>query len=178
MRTIKTGLVMGESPRWHAERLWVSDWGAGEVLAMDADGSSSEVVARVDGMPFCFDFLPDGRLLVVDGRAGRLVSGDSVYADLTSLAPPPWNDIVVDGRGNAYVGCTGFDFPGGEFAPGILACVTPGGAVREVADGVAFPNGVAITPDGATLVLAESYGTCLTAWDIGPGGGLSGRRVW
>ena len=84
----------------------------------------------------------------------------------------------MDADGNAYVGCTGFDFPGGEFAPGVMACVTPGGAVREVADGVAFPNGVAITPDGATLVLAESYGKCLTAWDIGPGGGLSGRRVW
>ncbi len=172
MRTIKTGLVMGESPRWHDGRLWVSDWGAGEILAIEDDGGSSEVVARVEGMPFCFDFLPDGRMLVVEGRAGRLVCGESLYADLTTLAPPPWNDIVVDAGGNAYVGCTGFDFPGAEFAPGLMACVTPGGAVREVADGVA------ITPDGATLVLAESYGRCLTAWDIDPGGGLSGRRVW
>src|SRR3954453_9849192 len=109
MRTIKTGLVMGESPRWHAGRLWVSDWGAGEVLAMDADGSPSEVVARVEGMPFCFDFLPDGRMLVVDGRAGRLVSGESVSAHLTELARPRWNDMVVDGRGNPCFGCTGFD---------------------------------------------------------------------
>jgi sugar lactone lactonase YvrE len=178
MRTIKTGLVMGESPRWHDGRLFVSDWGAGEILAIDDDGGSSEVVARVEGMPFCFDFLPDGRMLVVEGRAGRLMCGESLYADLTALAPPPWNDIVVDGRGNAYVGCTGFDFPGGEFAPGTVALVTPDGALRQLADDVAFPNGVAVTPDNATLILAESYGNRLTAWDIAADGSLSGRRVW
>jgi sugar lactone lactonase YvrE len=179
MRTIKTGLVMGESPRWHDGRLYVSDWGAGEILAIDpARPEGSEVVARVDGLPFCFDFLADGRMLVVDGRAGRLVCGDAVYADLTALAPPPWNDIVVDGRGNAYVGCTGFDFPRAEFAPGSVALVTPDGAVREVADGVAFPNGVALTPDESTLILAESYGRCLTAWDVADDGALTGRRVW
>jgi sugar lactone lactonase YvrE len=117
-------------------------------------------------------------MLVVEGRAGRLVCGESLYADLTALAPPPWNDIVVDGRGNAYIGCTGFDFPGGEFAPGIVALVTPDGAVSQVADDVAFPNGVAVTPDDATLILAESYGNRLTAWDIAADGSLSGRRVW
>src|SRR3954466_11956051 len=127
MRTIKTGLGLGESPRWPGGRLWVSDGGAGEGLAIGDDGSA-EVVARVEGMPFCFDFLPDGRMLLVDGRAGRLLRRDpdgafAVHADLTALAPPPWNDIVVDGRGNAYVGCTGFDFPGGDFAPGIVALV-------------------------------------------------------
>ena len=94
------------------------------------------------------------------------------------VAAPPWNDIVVDARGNAYVGATGFEFPGGEFAPGLIALVTPDGAVRPVADGVAFPNGIAITPDGGTLILAESYGNRLTAWDIAADGGLSGRRVW
>jgi sugar lactone lactonase YvrE len=183
MRTIKTGLVLGESPRWHDGRLWVSDWGAGEILAMEADGSSSEVVARVAGLPFCFDFLPDGRALVVDGRAGRLLRRErdgtlETVADLTAFAPPPWNDIVVDGRGNAYVGCTGFDFPGGEFAPGSIALVTPDGELRPAADGVAFPNGVAVTPDDATLILAESYGNRLSAWDIAADGSLSGRRVW
>jgi sugar lactone lactonase YvrE len=183
MRTIKTGLVMGESPRWHDGRLFVSDWGAGEILAIDDDGGSSEVVARVEGMPFCFDFLPDGRMLVVAGREGRLLRRErdgtlAEYADLTQLAPPPWNDIVVDGRGNAYVGATGFDFPGGEFAPGTIALVTPEGAMRSVAAGVAFPNGVAVTPDNGTLILAESYGKRLTAWDIAADGSLSGRRVW
>src|SRR4051812_3351634 len=167
MQTIKTGLVMGESPRWHDGRLWVCDWGAGEILAMDADGGGAEVVARVEDLPFCLEFSGDGRLLIVDGRAGRLLRREpdgtlATHADLTTLAPPPWNDVVVDGRGNAYVGATGFDFPGGEFAPGMVALVTPDGAVRQVADDVAFPNGVAVMPDNETLILAESYGNRLT----------------
>jgi sugar lactone lactonase YvrE len=183
MRTITTGLVLGESPRWHDGRLYVSDWGAGEILAIDPAGGASEVVARVERLPFCFDFLLDGRMLIVDGRAGRLLrlepDGTLVpHADLTALAPPPWNDIVVDGRGNAYVNATGFDFPGGAFAPGIVALVTAVGSLREVAGGVAFPNGVAVTPDNATLILAESYAKRLTAWDIAADGSLSGRRVW
>jgi sugar lactone lactonase YvrE len=182
MRTIKTGLVLGESPRWHGGRLWVADWGAGEILAIDLDGRS-DVVARVPGLPVCFDWLPDGTLLIVAGREGRLLRREAdgtlvTHADLTELAPPPWNDIVVDGRGNAYVGNTGFDFPGGEFAPGSIALIAPDGSLREVADGVAFPNGVAVTPDNATLILAESYGKRLTAWDIAADGTLSGRRVW
>src|SRR4051794_8374282 len=182
MKTIRTGLVLGESPRWHDGRLWVSDWGAGQILAMDLDGRS-EVAARVEGLPFCFDWLPDGRMLIVSGREGRLLrlepDGSLVaHADLTELAPPPWNDIVVDGRGNAYVGNTGFDFPGGEFAPGSVALIAPDGAMRPVADGVAFPNGVAVAPDGGTLILAESYAKRLTAWDIGADGALSGRGVW
>src|SRR3954471_9433667 len=182
MHLLKDGLVMGESPRWHDGRLWLSDWGAGEILAMDLDGRS-EVVARIEGLPFCFDWLPDGRMLIVSGREGRLLRREPdgslvAHAHLTDLAPPPWNDIVVDGRGNAYVGNTGFDFPGGEFAPGSLALIAPDGAMRPVADGVAFPNGVAVTPDGGTLILAESYAKRLAAWDIAAGGGLSRRRVW
>jgi sugar lactone lactonase YvrE len=84
----------------------------------------------------------------------------------------------VDGRGNAYVSNVGFDFPGGEFAPGIVALVTPDGRGRVVADGLAFPNGLAVTPDNATLIVAESYGSRLTAFDIAGDGGLSNQRVW
>ena len=86
--------------------------------------------------------------------------------------------MVVDGRGNAYVGNTSFDFPGGEFAPGILALVTPDGSARQVADGVAFPNGIVVTPDNSTLIVAESYGNRLTAFDIASDGSLSNQRVW
>ena len=100
------------------------------------------------------------------------------HADLTGLANHPWNEIVVDGRGNAYVNNIGFDFPEGEFAPGIIALVTPDGSARQVADGVAFPNGMVVTPDNATLILAESYGTRLTAFDIAPTAASSNRRVW
>jgi sugar lactone lactonase YvrE len=182
-RVVKDGLVMGESPRWHGGRLWVCDWGAREILAIGADGTSEIVVAGAPALPFCIDWLPDGRLLVVDGRGGRLLRRErdgtfATHADLTAVAPPPWNDIVVDAAGNAYVGATGFDFPGGAFAPGLIARVTSDGVVRGVADGVAFPNGIAIADDGATLILAESYGNRLTAWDIAAEGSLSGRRVW
>jgi sugar lactone lactonase YvrE len=100
------------------------------------------------------------------------------HADLTGLSGHPWNEIVVDGRGNAYLNSIGFDFPAGEFAPGILALVTPDGSTRQVADGVAFPNGMVVTPDNATLILAESYANRLTAFDIAADGGLSNRRVW
>jgi sugar lactone lactonase YvrE len=179
---VRNGLVLGESPRWHDGRLWVADWGAQQLLALEP-GGGTEVVLAVGPMPVCFDFLPDGRLLVVSGREGVLLRREAdgtlvTHADLTALAPPPWNDIVVDGRGNAYVGCTGFDFPGGEFAPGIVALVTPDGEARQVADGVAFPNGVAVTPDNGTLILAESYGKRLTAYAIAADGSLSAGRVW
>ena len=181
-RLLLDGIALGESPRWHDGRLWFSDWGAREVVAVTPDGER-EVILEAPALPFCLDWLPDGRLLVVAGRDGLLLRRESggelvTHADLTTLAVPPWNDIVVDARGNAYVGGTGFDFPGGAYAPGTVALVAPDGTVREVADDVAFPNGAAITPDGATLILAESYGNRLTAWDIAADGGLSGRRVW
>jgi sugar lactone lactonase YvrE len=183
VRIVRDALVMGESPRWHEGRLWLSDWGAREVLALDPEGAGAEVVVHGLELPVCIDWLPDGRLLVVSGREGLLLRREpdgtlETHADLTALAAPPWNDIVVDGRGNAYVGGTGFDFPGGEFAPGTIALVAPDGSARQVADGVAFPNGIAVTPDNATLIVAESYGKVLTAFDIGADGGLSGRRVW
>ena len=182
LQTLMTGLAFGESPRWHDDRLWFSDWGAQEVIAVDLEGKS-EVITHIQSFPFCIDFLPDGRLLVVSARDQLLLrmepDGSLVtHANLTSLSDHPWNEIVVDGRGNAYLNNIGFDFPGGEFAPGIIALVTPDGSTRQVADGVAFPNGMVVTPDNATLILAESYGKRLTAFDIAADGALSNRRVW
>src|SRR3954453_1603766 len=144
------GVVFGESPRWHDGRLWFSDWGANQVIALNADGAH-EVVVRVASFPMCIDFLPDGRLLVVDSVRRRLLrhepDGSLVpHADLSKASEKPWNDIVVDDRGNAYVNTIGFDFPGGEFAPGSIVLVTPEGEVSYVADGLAFPNGMAISP--------------------------------
>src|SRR5207237_5830286 len=101
-------------------------------------------------------------------------------ADLSGLSEKghPWNEIVIDSRGNAYINNQGFDFPGGEFAPGTIALLTPDGAARQVADGIAFPNGMAVTPDNSTLIVAESYGNKLTAFDIEASGSLSNRREW
>jgi sugar lactone lactonase YvrE len=100
------------------------------------------------------------------------------HADLSEVSDKPWNDIVVDGRGNAYVNTIGFDFPEAEFAPGLVVLVAPDGDVGQVADNLAFPNGMAITLDAATLVVAESYANCLTAYDVGGDGRLANRRVW
>ena len=183
LQILMTGLAFPESPRWHDGRLWVSDWGANEVVAADLEGKS-EVVARVPSFPMCIDHLPDGRLLIVSASDRRLLRREPdgslvTHADLAGLADHhPWNDIVVDGRGNAYVNNIGFDFPDGEFAPGIIALVTPDGSARQVADGVAFPNGMVVTPDNATLIVAESYGNKLTAFDIAADGSLSNGRPW
>jgi sugar lactone lactonase YvrE len=175
------GLAFPESPRWRDGRLWVSDWGAHEVIAAGSDGSS-EVVARVRSFPLCIDHLPDGRLLLVSAQDGLLLRKEAdtlvTHADLSGLASHPWNDIVVDGRGNAYVNNIGFDFPGGDFATGTVALVTPDGSARSAADGLAFPNGMAVTPDNATLIVAESYASRLTAFDIAADGGLSNQRTW
>jgi sugar lactone lactonase YvrE len=180
MHTVLDGLILGESPRWHEGKLWVADWAGHELITLDQDGVR-EVVERPEAIPCCIDWLPDGRLLLVAGDRllrrepdGRLVA----HADLGSLDPHPWNDIAVDSRGNAFVGGIGFDFPGGDFAPGLLAVITPDGAARTVADGLAFPNGMVVTADDATLIVAESYGNRLTAFDIAADGSLSNRRVW
>src|SRR5438067_1636815 len=182
VQVLMTGIAFGESPRWHDGRLWFCDWGAQELIAVDLEGKS-EVIVRVPSFPFCIDWLRDGRLLIVSASDRRLLRREpdgtiATHADLSRLSKNPWNDIVVDGRGNTYVDNIGFDFPGGEFAPGILALVTPDGSARQVADGVAFPNGMVVTPDNTTLILAESYSKRLTAFDIVADGSLSNRRVW
>jgi sugar lactone lactonase YvrE len=178
--TLLKDLALVESPRWHDNRLVFSDWAAGEVLSVDLKGAR-DLVTRIDAMPFCLDRLPDGRLLIVAGQ--QLLARESdgtlaTYAELGAVSTKPWNDIVTDGRGNTYVNNIGFDFPAGEFAPGLIALITPDGRVRQVADGLAFPNGMAVTPDNSTLIIAESYGGVLTAYHIAPDGDLTNHRVW
>jgi len=186
LERLMTGIAFGESPRWHEERLWLADWGTQEIVAVDPSGES-EVIVRVDfpSFPLSFDWLLDGGLAIVSARDGRLLCREPdgsliTHADLSRLAGTghPWNEIVVDGRGNAYVNNVGFDFPGGEFAPGMIALLTPDGASRQVADGIAFPNGMAVTPDNSTLIVAESYASKLTAFDIAADGTLGNGRTW
>jgi sugar lactone lactonase YvrE len=180
-QTLLTGLQFGESPRWHDGRLWLSNWGAREIVAVDPEGRS-EVMIRLpfDAFPFSIDWLLDGRLLIASASDRPLLRqepGGSLVAYARS--DRGWNELVVDGRGNAYVNGAGFDvLAGAPFAPGIVALVTPDGALRQVADGIAFPNGMAVTTDGSTLIVADSYGHQLTAFDIEADGGLSNRRAW
>jgi sugar lactone lactonase YvrE len=183
-RVLLDGLSFGESPRWHDDRLWVCDWGAEQLLTVDLEGRV-EVIAAVHSFPFCIDWLPDGRLLIVsaaDRAILTLTGGGELarYADLSGLsANPPNNEIVIDARGHAFVDGGGFDLRAGEaFAPGTIALVTPDRDVRQVADDIHFGNGMAVTTDGATLIVAESYGRRLSAFDIALDGALSGRRVW
>jgi len=178
--TLLTGLVIGESPRWHEDRLWFANWGAEEIVAVDVDGNAEVVAKGAPGLGWSIDWLPDGRLLVTGRGLMRIEPDGSMvpHADMTGMGVDDFNELVVDGRGNIYVngGCD-FD-PGEGDAPGIVALVTPDGAVRRVADGIAFPNGMAVTPDNSTLIIAESFAARLTAFDIGGDGGLSNRRVW
>jgi sugar lactone lactonase YvrE len=179
------GLAFGESPRWHDGRLWVADWGAQEVVAVDLEGRS-EVALRVSfpTFPMCIDWLRgENSLLVVSSSQDRVLrlepEGALVpYADLSGVTHG-WNEIVVDGRGNTYLNGGGFDLMAGEeFRPGLIAVVTPDGSARQVAGGIAFPNGMAVTPDNSTLIIAESYAKRLTAFDIEVDGSLANRRVW
>lgn len=180
MRTLLDGLGLVESPRWHDDRLYVSDWSAGEVIETDLAGHS-ETIAHVKSLPLCTAWLPDGRLVIVSSRDGVLLrrEPDGTLVTHADLRQPGWNDIVADGRGSVYVNRAGFDPTAGEvFRAGSVSHVAPDGSVREVADDIAFPNGMAVTADNATLIVADSYRHNLVAFDIGVDGGLSGRRVW
>ena len=143
------GILMGESPRWHDGKLWFADW-VGETLYTLTEGGQSEVVAQIASLPFSIDWLPDGRLLVVNAAEKTLQvqqpdGSFATFADLSGLSEYGFNEIVVAANGNIYVNNINFDFPGGAFQPGFIALVTPDGkAVRQAGD-LAFPNGMAIT---------------------------------
>lgn len=171
-----------EGPRWHDGRLWVSDQHDGRVVRVTPDGSV-ETVVEVPAGPSGLGWLPDGRLLVVSMRDRRLLrldpDGLAEVADLSPFATWHCNDMVVDAGGRAYVGNFGFDLDAG--VDPVTACVVlvePDGRARVAAEDLRFPNGTVITPDGRTLVIGESYGACLTAFDVAPDGSLSGRRLW
>jgi len=177
MEVFATGVAMGESPRWHEGRLWVCDWMAGEVLSFGETGER-RVELTMSGLPFSVDWLPDGRTVLTSVEG--VVTTDS-NGTLTAYGAmgQSWNEIVVDPNGNVFVNTIGFDFMGGEEPrAGTVWVVRPDGSSVEAADDVWFPNGMAITPDGGTLIVAESYGHRLTAFDLGPDGSLANRRVW
>ena len=177
------GLAFPEGPRWHQGRLWFSDMHTQRVLALDPEGKL-ETICEVPGDPSGLGWLPDGRLLVVSMRDRRLLrlgaSGLEQVADLGTLASCHCNDMVVDHHGNAYIGNFGYDLhdPNSEPRAAELIRVSPDGQARIAAHDLAFPNGTVITPDGRTLIVAESMGSRLTAFDVAGDGTLDHRRDW
>lgn len=174
-----TGLVIGESPRWHDGRLWFANWGAEEIVAVDPEGNAEVVAQGPPGLGWSIDWLPDGTLLVTGQGLNRIeLDGSMVpHADLSHIGDH-FNEIVVDGRGNVYVN-GGIEFhPETGVAPGYIALVAPDGSARRVAEDIAFPNGMVVTPENSTLIIAESFARRLTAFDIADDGGLSNRRTW
>jgi sugar lactone lactonase YvrE len=187
LQTLTRGLVFGESPRWgHDGRLWLADWGARQIVAVDLQGTT-EVMQRLEVpsfQPISIAWTPAGRLLIVSATARLLLIRQTdgtlrTHADLSHVFDRGLNEVVVDGRGNAYVNGVGLDLAAGEkVAGGTLALVTPDGAGRQVAAGLSFPNGMAVTPDNRTLIVAESYAKRLTAFDIAEDGTLVNGRTW
>jgi sugar lactone lactonase YvrE len=181
------GFVFPESARWRDDRLWFCDWGTGSVWNVGLDGRNQRLyeipTKQTTHMPqsrgpFCMDWLPDGRMIVVSGQDRQLLSLDSggrflPYADLSNLTENPCNDIVIDAHGSMYV-----NSPSMGSDDGAIALILPDGRKSKVADGLAFPNGMAITNDGQTLIVAESMGKRLTAFSIRANGSLADQRTW
>lgn len=182
LTTLLDKLAFPEGPRWHDGKFYFSDMHAHQVIATDMQGHSS-VVCEVPARPSGLGWLPDGRMLVVSMRDRKLMrldpDGLKVVADLTPHAPFDCNDMVVDSKGRAYVGNFGFDLHKGEKPRGTtLVMVMPDGRMTVAANDLEFPNGTVITPDGKTLIVGESYGRRLTAFDVNDDGTLRNRRVY
>jgi sugar lactone lactonase YvrE len=177
---------MPESVRWHDGRVWFADWTAGAVHAVTPDGRD-EVVWRHRSLPLCFDTHGEGPTLVVSNATSAVLRADDdgvlrPWTDLTGLAAGAWNEVVLTGPGTGYVNCGNFDpthgFPDPAEEDGLVVHLGVDATPRVVARGLLFPNGMAVTPDGATLVVAESHAARLTAFDIAPDGSLGPARVW
>src|SRR5947208_1071216 len=175
---VLSGLGIPESPRRHEGQLWFCNWIDRQVVAVDMDGTAQVMLTRDPAshpMGYSIDWLPDGRLLTTGDKVRRQEPDGSMAV----LAGQRASEIVVDARGNAYVNGADFDFvAGAPPQPGYVKLLTPDGRLRQVAGDIQFPNGMVITPDGRTLIIAESFAGQLTAFDIGADGGLSGRRVF
>jgi sugar lactone lactonase YvrE len=186
-----TGLYFGEGPRWHNGRLWFSDFHAHAVKSVDETGDLRTEL-ELDDQPSGLGWLPDGRLLVVAMRERAVKrldpTGLVLHADISRLTAHLCNDMVVDGDGYAWVGNFGFDLDAELRARGLavlsdhpvtnLVRVGPDGSVHLAAAEMHFPNGSVITPDGKTLIVAETLASCLTAFTIQADKSLSHRRVW
>jgi sugar lactone lactonase YvrE len=185
MRTLKVlldKLAFPEGPRWHGGKLYFSDMHAHKVMTVDLNGKT-ETICEVPNRPSGLGWLPDGRMLIVSMTDRKLMrldrDGLKVHADLSKLASFDCNDMVVDAKGRAYVGNFGYDLHiNAPQKDAELVMVTPEGHASVVADGLQFPNGAVITPDGKTLIVGESMGRRFSAFEIAADGTLSKRRIW
>ncbi len=171
---VAEGLGFPESTRWRDGRVWICNWGAGEVLAFTADGAR-ELIAQLapQTLPFSIDWLPSGALIAIDGPRRQLLrqGADGAlepFVDLSALSPAPFNELVVSARGHIYVN-------GGN---GSIICVQPELAAHEVANELKWANGMALLEDDRTLVVADSHAKQLIGFDVAQDGTLSNRRVW
>ena len=177
------GLGFGESPRWHDGKLWLSDMQRSELLMVSLDGKIESAIP-VPGTPSGIGWLPDGTLLVVSMDQKSVLSYDGsgfdVYADLTGLVGGACNELVVDGEGRAFVGNVGFDHHVLPFQPKEtrLVLIPQGEDPRQVGESVLVPNGSVVTPDGSTLILAETLSNRLSSFEIDPDGSLHGRSTF
>ena len=191
---LRDGLFFGEGPRWHEGRLWYSDFYDHAVHAIDIDGNDERIV-EVESQPSGLGWLPNGDLLITSMLDRKLMRWDgsalTVHADLGNHFTWHANDLLVDQHGRAYIGNFGFDYEvfldeqgiEGLFADPdslttVMCRVDPDGTINVASAGLIFPNGMVITPDGKTMIVAETLALRLTAFDIAPDGSLSNRRVW
>jgi sugar lactone lactonase YvrE len=184
MTTLLTGFSFTECPRWHEGRIWFSDFYNFQVLSAAPDGSDLRTEAEVPQTPAGIGWLPDGRLLVVSQRDRRLLRREAdgslvTHAELAGhIAGGNPNDMLVDRQGRAYVGNHGVDFAQTDtYSPANLVRVDPDGSVTVAADDLWFPNGTVITDDG-TMIVAETFGNRMSAFDVAADGSLSNQRVW
>jgi len=188
-RVLLDGLAMVESPRWHEGRLWFPHWGTPEIIAVDLDGDARVMAYGPSGLGHSIGWLSDGRLLVTGERLSRHEPDGSVVAhvDLAPISKHGCSEMTIDGRGNIYVTSIGFDFSAemtervkdpSKSPTGVIGLITPDGTAQKVADAIAFPNGMVITPDNRTLIVSESFTGKLLAFDIADDGTLARRRVW
>lgn len=180
--TLASGIGMGESARWHGNEFWFADWTAGTISALDARGNVRRAAA-VPSFPISFDWLPDGRMVVVSGSDGTVLvevphAGLVPLADLRRLSDHPWNEIAVHPGGNIYVNGIGGDYAAGAGSDGLIALVRPDGSAQTVAGGLSFPNGMLVSSDGSTLVVAESNAGRLASFAINADGTLTPAGEW
>lgn len=183
MDVIAADIAFGESVRWHDGRVWFCDWIDGDVRSVRPDGRDRRIEAHVDGIPVCIDWDRDGNLLVVNGGTGELLRSTGQHTELVAELSPvsahPWNEVAAHPSGRIYVNGIGFDMMGGAPpGPGHIVVVERSGEVRLVADDLAFPNGMVVSRDGATLMVAESHAGRITAYTIEESGALGDRRVF